>query len=52
MFNAGFTAFPIIVYAVLDKKLSSKVLVNSPHLYKTGIEGVFLNRFEFMIWFC
>lgn len=51
MYNAMFTAFPIILFAVLDRNLSSKVLVKSPHLYKTGIEGVFLNYKEFLLWF-
>jgi len=51
MFNALFTAFPIIAYAVLDKNLSSKVLVKCPHLYKTGMDGSFLNGKELMLWF-
>ncbi|EGR33523.1 phospholipid-translocating p-type flippase family protein, putative [Ichthyophthirius multifiliis] len=50
-FNAVFTAFPIVFYAVMDKDLSSKVLVNSPSLYRTGIEGMFMNNQEFFIWF-
>lgn len=45
-----FTAFPIMIYAVLDKNLSSKILEKSPHLYKTGIQGVFINNVEFGVW--
>ena len=45
-----FTAFPIMIYAVLDKNLSSKILEKSPHLYKTGMQGVFINGFEFFVW--
>lgn len=43
MYNAIFTAFPIIVFAVMDRNLSSKVLVKSPHLYRIGMEGKYLN---------
>jgi len=40
-----------MLYAVLDKDLSSKILMKSPFFYSIGIEGRNFNSVVFWQWF-
>ena len=49
--NMFYTAFPIIIYALFDKEVSSKVLLSDPSFYKGGIKNIYFNLSVFLIWF-
>lgn len=42
-FNTFFTSLPIVIYAIRDKDLSSKVLMTVPFFYRFGIQNRFFN---------
>lgn len=50
-YNVCFTALPIIWFAVFDWEYSKEELLNSPSLYRCGLEDVFFDKTTFWRWF-
>ena len=48
--NMAWTAFPIIIFGVLDKDLVKEVCMRVPEVYKDGIKGVYFSNVIFAQW--
>ena len=44
LYNITYTAYPIIVYALLDKEFKGTEIANKPYLYIGGRKGLQFNK--------
>lgn len=49
-FNLFYTSMPIVVYAVLDREFSGKLLERTPSMYIQGMRGELFNTRRFWSW--
>ena len=48
--NMAWTAFPIVVFGVLEKDLVKRIAMRIPEVYKDGLEGIYFGRMKFVRW--
>ena len=49
MFNVFYAALPIIIYAITDRQLDEKDLLDNPSLYKSGPSKIYFNSWLFIL---
>jgi len=50
LWSPGFTAFPVVVYALMEQDLDKKWSLKYPRLYTEGPKNVYLNTATFLLW--
>ena len=49
-FNIFYTSMPIVIYAIIDREFSGKLLERTPAMYIQGLKGELFNTKRFWSW--